>query len=89
MHHPTVVESLDVNVAAADNSKLTTAVSFLVNAGNRFEPKPVVAYPLKHYVFKCSFLGTVREAEIYGGVLSSSRLREHLVLMVQFLRGDE
>ena len=36
-----------------------------------------------------SALGTVREAELYGGVLSSSLTREHLALTAEFLRGDE
>jgi ubiquinol-cytochrome c reductase core subunit 2 len=34
-------------------------------------------------------LGTVRESEIYGGVLSSSLSREHLALTAEFMRGDE
>jgi hypothetical protein len=38
---------------------------------------------------KRSALGTVREAELYGGVLSSSLSREHLALTAEFLRGDE
>lgn len=36
-----------------------------------------------------SALGTVRESELYGGVLSSSLSREHLSLTADFLRGDE
>lgn len=38
---------------------------------------------------KRSFLGTIREAELYGGVLSTSLTREHLALTAEFLRGDE
>lgn len=38
---------------------------------------------------KRSALGTIREAELYGGVLSSSLSREHLALTAEFLRGDE
>ena len=38
---------------------------------------------------KRSTLGTVREAELYGGVLSSSLSREHLAVTAEFLRGDE
>ena len=38
---------------------------------------------------KRSALGTIREAELYGGVLSSSLYREHLALTAEFLRGDE
>lgn len=36
-----------------------------------------------------SALGTVRESELYGGVLTSSLSREHLALTAEFLRGDE
>ncbi|RPD67940.1 LuxS/MPP-like metallohydrolase [Lentinus tigrinus ALCF2SS1-7] len=89
----TVVDSAGVKVAAADNGEPTTAVTFLVKAGSRYEPKPGVAHALKNYAFKStdkrSFLGTVREAELYGGVLSSSLSREHLALTAEFLRGDE
>lgn len=38
---------------------------------------------------KRSALGTIREAELYGGVLSTSLSREHLALTAEFLRGDE
>ena len=38
---------------------------------------------------KRSALGTVCEAELYGGVLSSSLSREHIALTAEFLRGDE
>lgn len=36
-----------------------------------------------------SGLKTVRETELYGGVLSSALTREHLFLNAEFLRGDE
>ncbi|KAF8679790.1 LuxS MPP-like metallohydrolase [Rhizoctonia solani] len=36
-----------------------------------------------------SALRTVREAELYGGVLSSTLTREHLAITAEFLRGDE
>ncbi|KAI1791358.1 LuxS/MPP-like metallohydrolase [Ganoderma leucocontextum] len=89
----TVVDSAGVKVAAADNGEPTTAVTFLVKAGSRYEPKPGVAHALKNYAFKStdkrSALGTVREAELYGGVLSSSLSREHLAVTAEFLRGDE
>ncbi|OBZ74636.1 Cytochrome b-c1 complex subunit 2, mitochondrial [Grifola frondosa] len=66
---------------------------FLVKAGSRFESKPGVAHALKNFAFKStdkrSTLGTVREAELYGGVLSSSLSREHLAITAEFLRGDE
>ena len=38
---------------------------------------------------KRSAIGTVRESELYGGVLSTSLGREHLALTAEFLRGDE
>ncbi|KAI0323501.1 ubiquinol-cytochrome C reductase complex core protein 2 [Cubamyces sp. BRFM 1775] len=89
----TVVDSAGVKVAAADNGEATSAVTFIVKAGSRFESKPGVAHALKNYAFKStekrSALGTVREAELYGGVLSSSLSREHLAVTAEFLRGDE
>ncbi|KAI0758832.1 LuxS/MPP-like metallohydrolase [Fomes fomentarius] len=89
----TVVDSAGVKVAAADNGEPTSAVTFLVKAGSRYETKPGVAHALKSYAFKStdkrSTLGTVREAELYGGVLSSSLSREHLAVTAEFLRGDE
>ncbi|THH33357.1 hypothetical protein EUX98_g799 [Antrodiella citrinella] len=60
---------------------------------HRYENKPGVAHALQNFAFKStakrSALGTVREAELYGGVLSSSLSREHLALTAEFLRGDE
>lgn len=48
---------------------------------------------LKNFTFKSnkrrSALALVREAELYGGVLSSSLTKEHLLLTAEFLRGDE
>jgi len=38
---------------------------------------------------KRTALGTVREAELYGGVLSLTLSREYLALTAEFLRGDE
>lgn len=38
---------------------------------------------------KRSALRIVREAELLGGVLSSSLTKEHLLLTAEFLRGDE
>ncbi len=38
---------------------------------------------------KRSAIGTIREAELYGGLLSASLTREHLALTAEFLRGDE
>ncbi|KAJ3742790.1 Metalloenzyme, LuxS/M16 peptidase-like protein [Lentinula detonsa] len=89
----TVVDSAGVKVAAVDNNQPTASVTFLIKAGSRFESKPGVAHGLKNFAFKSSAkrstLGTVRESEIYGGVLSASLSREHLALTAEFLRGDE
>ena len=57
--------------------------------------KPASGHRLSHSLILCqstgkrSALGTIREAELYGGVLSSSLSREHLALTAEFLRGDE
>ncbi|EGN94743.1 hypothetical protein SERLA73DRAFT_187799 [Serpula lacrymans var. lacrymans S7.3] len=89
----TVVDTAGVKVAAVDNGQPTSAVTFLIKAGSRYETKPGVAHALKNFAFKStakrSALGTVRESELYGGVLSSSLSREHLALTAEFLRGDE
>ncbi|GLB44452.1 putative ubiquinol-cytochrome C reductase complex core protein 2 [Lyophyllum shimeji] len=89
----TAVDSAGVKVAAVDRNQPTSAVTILVKAGSRFETKPGVANALKNFAFKGttkrSALGTVRESELYGGVLSSSVTREHLALTAEFLRGDE
>jgi ubiquinol-cytochrome c reductase core subunit 2 len=70
-----------------------SALTLLAKAGSRFENKPGVAHALKNFAFKStakrSALGTVRESEFYGGVLSASLSREHLALTAEFLRGDE
>ncbi|KAH9034226.1 LuxS/MPP-like metallohydrolase [Lactarius pseudohatsudake] len=90
----TVVDaSPGFKVAAVDNGQPTSSVTVLLKAGSRYESKPGVAHILSSFAFKStgkrSALGTVREAELYGGVLSSSRCREHLALTAEFLRGDE
>ncbi|CAL1698505.1 unnamed protein product [Somion occarium] len=89
----TVVDTAGVKVAAVDNGEATSAVTFLVKAGSRYQNKPGVAHALKNFAFKStskrSALGTIRESELYGGVLSSSLSREHLALTAEFLRGDE
>ncbi|KAF9529874.1 Metalloenzyme, LuxS/M16 peptidase-like protein [Crepidotus variabilis] len=88
----TVVDSTGVKVAAIDNNQPTSSVTVLVKAGSRFEPKDGVANALKNFAFKStksrSALGTVRESELYGGVLSTSLGREHLALTAEFLRQD-
>ncbi|KAI3614818.1 ubiquinol-cytochrome c reductase complex core protein 2 [Moniliophthora roreri] len=89
----TVVDSAGVKVAAVDSNQPTSSVTLLVKAGSRFEPKAGVAHGLKNFAFKStgkrSALGTVRESELYGGVLSANLSREYLALTAEFLRGDE
>ncbi|THU94237.1 LuxS/MPP-like metallohydrolase [Dendrothele bispora CBS 962.96] len=89
----TVVDNAGVKVAAIDSNQPTTSVTFLVKAGSRYEPKAGVAHGLKNFAFKStakrSALGTVRESELYGGLLSANLSREHLALTAEFLRGDE
>jgi ubiquinol-cytochrome c reductase core subunit 2 len=48
----TVVENAGVKVAAIDNGQPTTAVTFLVKAGSRYQSKPGVAHTLKNFAFK-------------------------------------
>jgi ubiquinol-cytochrome c reductase core subunit 2 len=82
-----------VKVAAIDAGQPTSSVTVVVKAGSRFETTPGVAHCLKNFAFKStaqgSALKTIREAELYGGVLSSALSREHLFLSAEFLRGDE
>ncbi|KXN90755.1 Cytochrome b-c1 complex subunit 2, mitochondrial [Leucoagaricus sp. SymC.cos] len=82
-----------VKVASVDFGQPTSAVTVLVKAGSRFQNKAGLANVLKNFAFKStakrSALGTVREAELYGGLLSASLDREHLALTAEFLRGDE
>ncbi|EPQ55999.1 LuxS/MPP-like metallohydrolase [Gloeophyllum trabeum ATCC 11539] len=89
----TVVDSAGVKVAAVDYGQPTSAVTVLVKAGSRYQTTPGVAHALKNFAFKStakrSALGTIREAELYGGILSSSLSREYLALTAEFLRGDE
>ncbi|TFK48170.1 LuxS/MPP-like metallohydrolase [Heliocybe sulcata] len=89
----TVVDSAGVKVASVDYGQPTSAVTLLVKAGSRYQTKPGVAHALKNFAFrgtsKRSALGTIRETELYGGVLSSSLSREYLALTAEFLRGDE
>ncbi|KIY69346.1 LuxS/MPP-like metallohydrolase [Cylindrobasidium torrendii FP15055 ss-10] len=89
----TVVDSAGYKVASFDANQPTSSVTFLVKGGSRFETKPGVAHALKNFAFKSSAgrsaIGSIREAELYGGVLSASLTREHLALTAEFLRGDE
>lgn len=48
----TAVDSAGVRVAAVDNNQTTSAVTVLVKAGSRYEPKPGVAHALKNFAFK-------------------------------------
>jgi len=89
----TAVDTTGVKVVTLDYNQPTSSVTVLVKAGSRFEPKQGVANVLKNFAFKStakrSAIGTVRESELYGGVLSSSLGREHLAFTAEFLRGDE
>ncbi|KAJ7043506.1 Metalloenzyme, LuxS/M16 peptidase-like protein [Mycena alexandri] len=89
----TVVDTAGLKVAAIDTNQPTVAITILAKAGPRYQSKPGVAHALKNFAFKStadrSALGTVRESELYGGVLSSTLSREHLALTAEFLRGDE
>ena len=49
----TVVDAASgVKVAAVDNGDPTSAVTFLVKAGSRYETKPGVAHALQNFAFK-------------------------------------
>ncbi|CEL59165.1 ubiquinol-cytochrome c reductase core subunit 2 [Rhizoctonia solani AG-1 IB] len=89
----TAVDASGVSVAAVDHGQPTAAVTVLVKAGSRYETQPGIAHLLKNFAFKTtsqrSALRTAREAELYGGVLSSTLTREHLAITAEFLRGDE
>ena len=71
---------------------VTSTVTVAIKAGSRYESAPGVAHVLKNYLFKSnqkrSALRLVREAEFYGGVLSTALTKEHLLLTAEFLRGD-
>jgi ubiquinol-cytochrome c reductase core subunit 2 len=90
-----VSEAAGVKVLGIDNGlrPATSSVSVIVKAGSRYEPAPGVAHVLKNFVFKStasgSALKTVRETELYGGVLSAGLSREYLYINAEFLRGDE
>lgn len=82
-------------VFAQDAGQPTSSITILVKAGTRFEPTghSGIAHVLKNFSFKSSkersALRTVREAELYGGVLTATLTREYLALTADFLRGDE
>ncbi|KAJ7066734.1 Metalloenzyme, LuxS/M16 peptidase-like protein [Mycena amicta] len=89
----TVVDNAGLKVASIESNQPTVSVTVLAKAGPRYQSKAGVAHALKNFAFKGtgdrSALGTVRESELYGGVLSSTLSREHLALTAEFLRGDE
>ncbi|KAK4704335.1 hypothetical protein P7C70_g1870, partial [Phenoliferia sp. Uapishka_3] len=82
-----------VKLASFTDPAPTSSISVLVKAGTRYETSPGLAAVLKSSVFKGtnkrSAIRLVRETEMYGGVLSASLTREHLVLTAEFLKGDE
>ncbi|KDQ11192.1 hypothetical protein BOTBODRAFT_114630 [Botryobasidium botryosum FD-172 SS1] len=89
----TATDVAGLKVATLNNGQPTASISLIVKAGSRFESKPGVAHALKNFAFKNtsdkSSLRIVREAELFGGVLSSTLGREHLALTAEFLPGDE
>ncbi|ODN80511.1 hypothetical protein L202_02739 [Cryptococcus amylolentus CBS 6039] len=84
-----------VNVIGFENKgpAATSSLTVAIKAGSRYETVPGVAHVLKSFAYKAtanaSALRTAREAELYGGVLSASLTREHLLLSAEFLKGDE
>ena len=80
----TTANASGISTAAADDGALTSTVTVAVKAGSRYEPAPGVAHVLKNYLFKSnqkrSALRLVREAEFYGGVLSTALPRSTFCL---------
>ncbi|VDB88317.1 unnamed protein product [Peniophora sp. CBMAI 1063] len=91
--YATAADSFASKTTVFESVKPTASVTFLLKAGARYEQKPGAAHVLSNFAFtsngKRSTLGTVRESELYGGVLSSTLSREHLALTAEFMRGDE
>ena len=50
----TVVEASGVKVASVDHGQPNSAVTLLMKAGSRFQPKAGVAQALKNFAFKVS-----------------------------------
>lgn len=48
----TVVDTAGFKLAAVDNGQPTSAVTFLIKAGSRYEPKPGLSHVLKNFAFK-------------------------------------
>ncbi|PCH33050.1 hypothetical protein WOLCODRAFT_159801 [Wolfiporia cocos MD-104 SS10] len=86
-NYASVVDTSGVKVAAVDNGEPTSAVKYMSDAVHRARG----ADDSHQSTSKRSFLGTLREAELYGGVLSTSLLREHLALAktAEFPHGDD
>lgn len=62
----TVVDTAGVKVAAVDNGEPTSAVTFLVKAGSRYENKPGVAHALHNFAFKVSsWIGQLVQQSAY------------------------
>ncbi|KAG9019808.1 hypothetical protein FRB90_005956 [Tulasnella sp. 427] len=91
--YATVASSSSANVASINHGQPTSSVTVLVKAGSRYETKPGVAHCLKNFAFKDtekrSALRTIRETELFGGVLSTSLSREYIALTADFLPGNE
>ncbi|KZT57571.1 ubiquinol-cytochrome C reductase complex core protein 2 [Calocera cornea HHB12733] len=87
--------SPSISVFAQDAGQPTSSITVLVKAGSRYEPEGYagIAHVLKNFSFKSSkersALRTIREAELYGGMLSATLTREYLAITADFLRGDE
>ncbi|KAH8827532.1 peptidase family M16-domain-containing protein [Flagelloscypha sp. PMI_526] len=71
----------------------TASISIVVPAGSRYEARSGTAAALAASAFKTtatsSSLRTVRDAELHGGVLSTTLGRETLTYTAEFLQGDE
>lgn len=72
----TAVDAAGVKVAAVDNGQPTSAVTFLVKGGSRFESKPGVAHALKGFAFKVSSLQDISKADV------SREIAEHCQAVV-------
>jgi ubiquinol-cytochrome c reductase core subunit 2 len=54
-----------VKIAALDHGQPTSAVTFLVKAGSRYEPQPGVANALKNFAFKACILPNRMDACVW------------------------
>ena len=79
----TVVDTAGYKLAAVDNGQSTSAVTFLIKAGSRYEPKPGLSHVLKNFAFKvsptCSVIGLY-----IPNVISMHRLLRSDLLLVLF-----